>query len=458
MIAAVPWVLLAACSSEPPTGTSGAEPDLLPSLPAATREGARLNAEWYQSWATGEVTAVVATRDGGAVVAGLRAPELVDATHASGAAFVMKLDAAGSIAWTRALSQRPRTVVELPSGDLALGLVAGGFDGPLGDGYGGAAIELWTGAGARRWSRVLSRSAADRVDPRAMTIDSAGDVVMVAACRGTLRSDDVVQPCPGDVHLLVLKIGNDGALRFVRAMAAINEARRPGEDVWMSPTAVTVDAADHVIVAGQYGGGRIELGTATLPKASRWDAFLLELDAQGAPVRGKSFPADAAWISGMSFDRARRLLITGGYALRVELDGETRTAPFGGSDGPDAAGFVALLDSSWARVWDREWYDASHGDRVWAGGDAVLLQGVWGGGRDGWDPRLWVARLRLDDGTVEASYLWDNLGWNASHAALAPDGALFVAGGYVDTIDFGLGPLPQTGSELVDAMYVVKLR
>lgn len=428
-------------------------------LDAADSGPSPILATWNQSWATGEIAAVVPRREGGVLIAGQHRDDLVDETNKTGHGFLLALAPDGSEVWHRVLPElHPRAVVQLPSGDWFVAGVRLVFDDE-GEWYVGADLSVFSASGEARWSRKLADSP-NIVYPVAATVDDAGEVVVAAQCNGSFTYDTYSADCQKNTHALLAAVGFDGAFRWGKSIAPTIDDPTSTDEHFVRPVALLATKTNHFVLSAQYSGRLVD-GPVSLPKGT-YTAALLELDEKGTTLRGKSFVATknygSSWIADLALDDAGHLAVTGGYQLGFWLDdGVTRTAPFGAPDGPDPAGFVAMLDEDWHLVWDHEWFDESYGQRVWFQAGDVVLQGVWGGPHCCYDPRLYVARLSSADGAPERSSVFARLGWGGSTSGLAPDGSLWAAGAYRNAIDFGLGPLPDSGGDFTDRTYVVKL-
>lgn len=269
-------------------------------------------------------------------------------------------------------------------------------------------------------------------------------------------------PASPNSSIFVAKLDRDGNFVFGTSFVDQN-AQTPN---WTAGHAIAADTKGGVWVVGQYRG-MIDFGSKT-KIGSGWPnapgAFALKLDSTGKYVFARAL--GSAW---------------GTTATAVAIDGSNNAYVGYESGGPTDYGgglrnvapnhlAVAKYDSAGNWVWDKQ-FPASVGIpnlsamTIDAQGRLVVVGSYrgsldFGGGPlpvpQGSSPDLYVAKLDTANGGYVGAKGFGSATFvdYASAVAADPNGGIYVAGGFGDTIDFGLGNMTSSGSYDV---FVVKL-
>jgi hypothetical protein len=207
-----------------------------------------------------------------------------------------------------------------------------------------------------------------------------------------------------------------------------------GEDLDEHVAGIAVDAAGNTVVYGEVGAID-ELG------ARFSDGLLVQKrDPSFSVVYTRTYPANSGTAAGLALDPEQNAVLTGVTPYGIEIAGEL--AP---------AGMFALkLDGEGNPLWQR-----SFGDGVGAASAAavddqgnIVVSGAFaqldlGGGAliSAGSLDVFVAKLATD-----GSHLWSQRGGSCGDdqglaVRIATDGSIYVAGSFVDAIDFGSAPV-----------------
>jgi hypothetical protein len=189
---------------------------------------------------------------------------------------------------------------------------------------------------------------AERQAPRALAVDSRGEIFVVGAFQGamtllnkTSNTNIQLQAVGQFSNIFLAKFGANGEVIWAKSFAS--------NALDTSAEAVAVDAQDGVVITGSFGA-TLNLGGATLTSTAGGpggggDAFVARFDADGAPMWSQRFGTPGAsnlCVADAIAIRQDKVVI-GGYMTA----GATMT--FGATTLPTAAGydgFVATLDAA----------------------------------------------------------------------------------------------------------------
>jgi hypothetical protein len=351
----------------------------------------------------------VVDANGGAIVAGefngvmtVGAQKLTSAGGKD--AFVVRLDAGGSIAWAKrygsvTYDERVKAVAALPDGGAVL---AGTFDGAVD--FGGTTLTSIVGPDAF----VLRLDAAggrvfvlqlENADARAVAVDDGGDILVVGDFKGTTTFGNIELTSPqsdvfaarvspaGDVlaaksYVFPAKAGAlavaahagrtylagsfQGSVDFgtglltsagskdvfvARLTSSLDAtfAKRFGDDTSQEARSVAVLSDGSVAIAGSFRG-KLDLGGTTLVADTQDDAFVGRLDENGGLVFGLRFgDADTQTARSIAVGSGDGLIVGGGFHGTIDPgDG-----PVTSEDGEDA--FVTWLDPQGVAVKTLRW-------------------------------------------------------------------------------------------------------
>jgi hypothetical protein len=257
------------------------------------------------------------------------------------------------------------------------------------------------------------------------------------------------------ISLLCLS-SSAGAVPFVHDWSQLF-----GDGDWQDGHGVAVDGNGNVIVTGFFWG-LVNFGGDALANVGNSDIFLAKLDAGGNHVWSRRF-GDASNDGSEGWDVA--VDASGNVALAGRLDG---TVDFGGGVLTSAGGhdiFVAKFDAGGNHLWSHVFGDASNQDvydvAVDGSGSVVVTGNFLGtvdfgggsltsaGGED-----IFVAKF-----DAAGSHVWSqrfgaaNL-QNGESVAIDASGNVVVTGSFLDSVDFGGGPLTSdTGVDIFVAKF-----
>jgi hypothetical protein len=224
---------------------------------------------------------------------------------------------------------------------------------------------------------------------------------------------------------------------------------------------VTDPASGDILVAGDYTD-TVDSGMGPVESVNGWNAFLARFTASGEPIWSRTF--GGKWsdeITSLAIDDASGdIVISGQFDDTISFGGPplTTTSQF--------TMFLARLDADGNHRWSRSFgYPVSAQVAIDAAGDIVLAGNFMhtldlGGAplvattpSDPWSipvPDVFIAKL-----TATGEHVWSKRFGSPSveeidRVAVAPDGAIIVAGAHADAdLDFGGGPLPFNTSMAV---------
>jgi hypothetical protein len=278
----------------------------------------------HGSGAQDRAAAVALLPSGDIVVVG----SIFGGTSAGGEdAFVMVVDPQAAIVWTwqfgtAAADAATGVAVDANGAITVVGRTAGDLAGP-GAGLDDLFVARFAATGGPPTALLQFGTAAhDRA--RAVAVDAAGDVVVVGETRGALRGASA-----GSSDAFALRLRPDGSevwgVQF-------------GTSVFDTATGVAIGPAGEVAVVGWTFGGLYG------PHAGLTDAFVVRLDADGAPLWSAQLggPGDDA-ATGAAFDGRGQLVVAG------QTDGPLAGTLKGGFDA-----FAVRFDAAGGELWRQQ--------------------------------------------------------------------------------------------------------
>jgi Beta-propeller repeat len=270
--------------------------------------------------------------------------------------FVAKLDSAGDTIWSGQYGGAGAARVKSLAVDGADSVViAGEFedivdfgDGPHTNaggapGYDGFVLKLDAG-GNTAWSKAFGG-----VDSNGMpylfdtatdvAVDASGNVVLVGYFHGTV--DFGCAPLSlGNTGALVVKLDSDGGCLWSKAFADT------GAD------AVAVDGSGDVLLAGSFSG-IIDFGTGPVSSGINDDLFLVKFDAAGAAVWAGNYDMSSPGstiITDIAVDSSGSTVMTGRFEGELNFGG----APIESSPNLWDVIFLVKIDPEGSHVWTTE--------------------------------------------------------------------------------------------------------
>ncbi len=225
------------------------------------------NPLWTRLWGSGgyhELKDIALDASGNVYLTGKANGSLNSVTSAGGNdAFLMKVDAAGTMLWTRlwgtAGSDYGNGLVLNAAGDvLVTGVTEGSLDGEPYAGGTDIFLTAWTADGARLWTTQWGTTGDD--GGNALALDGAGGYIVAGTTFGDLEG----QINSGTRDAFVTRLDVDGAPLATRLQGTVQ---------WDSAKAIAVNTAGKAFVAGETDGafpGQTSAGSS--------DAILWYLD------------------------------------------------------------------------------------------------------------------------------------------------------------------------------------
>lgn len=228
-------------------------------------------------------------------------------------------------------------------------------------------------------------------------------------------------------------------------------AKQLGESGEQRALAVAVAPSGNIVVAGRMTG-TMKVGQTTLLSAGGYDAFVLELTPDGAPIWGQRLGDSAdqeAW--GVAVDGAGNVLVTGIFAGSIDLGGGPTVTSQGLTDA-----FVVKLDPGGKPIWLAVAGGPLAQEGVSIAADAagdVIVTGGFDGATD-FGLGVSTSADMLDAfvwkiGAAGSPKWVKTFGGYGDDEALSvvvgPSNHLFVTGYFDETVDFGDGVIKDGG-------------
>jgi predicted nucleic acid-binding protein len=243
---------------------------------------------------------------------------------------------------------------------------------------------------------------------------------------------------------------SDGFLAKLDAGGNHLWSKRFGDAESQQVTAIAVDNAGYVVIAGTFAGV-IDLGGGPLTSKGGLDVFLAKLDPAGNHVWSRSF-GDAKDQSAVNLavDGSGNVLLSGDFLGTLDFgDGQLTSA--GGLDV-----FLAKLDAAGNHLWSKSFGDTDDqkGLRVAANGAGdILVGGDFFGMMDlggGPLPTMGGNDVVIAKLNSAGNHLWSKRFSGASDQvqlrfALDEAGDAVLAGGFTGSVDLGGGALTSVG-------------
>lgn len=397
-------------------------------------------------------------------------------------AFVVKLNAAGTLVWARKVGG--------PSADHALGVavdgsgnvyMAGFFSGTADFDPGPATLSLTSAgdqdafvvklnsSGTLVWARHVGGDGQDQ--PYTVAVDGAGNVYLTGDFIGTADFD----PGPAVVSFTSLAEDYDAFVVKLNASGGLVWARQFGGTGAEAAYGLALDAVGNVYLAGYFEGTADfdpGAGTANLASVGMIDGFALKLNAAGTFVWARRFGGgDVDYASKIATDGAGNLYVVGYFAGTADFNPGPGTATF--TAGGAADGFLVKFDGAGTFAWVRKLGGSSLDEALDVAADQAgntYVVGYFQGTVD-FDPSPRTANLTSDGIQDAFAVKFDALGnlvWARRFGgpsfevaqAVATDraGHVYLAGRFAETADFdpGAGTTKLTAVGSNDA-FVAKL-
>jgi hypothetical protein len=336
---------------------------------AADSDSGAVSAPWALSIGGGALWAVDVDAQQDIAVSGMSTP-----SNGYNRFFVEKLDAGGSVLWTKSAGTSTYGVAHIglavafdTAGDVyAAGLtsdaldVGGGAKGP------GAFVVKYDSGGTFVWeygpfpATTFSN----------LRVKSTGNVVVAGETHGANDFGGGTVTSAGNNDALLVEITSSGS--YVRARAWGDA----GYQMFMS---LALDSSDDVFLAGElegtvdFGGGAMTGGSAG---SGAYDSFLLELDPSASYLRQLDTKMQTSGVGFAGITTANgHVFVAGASAKNTGLS-------LGGGLLDCGGAFVAELDSSFGHAWSSCYANAYGGKVAADSSGGVALAGGYSGNVD----------------------------------------------------------------------------
>lgn len=367
-------------------------------------------------------------------------------------AFLANLDPTAQHRWAKAFSSSTQESAgnDVSFDGLGNTINAGGLKGTVN--FGGGPLDSPWGFsiyaakyapdGTHVWSKQYGQAggigAAYQSD-----VDDAGNVYLGASYSAGIVDFGCGPLVPaGDYDALVAKLDPAGNCLW---------SKRFGDAAFQQTSGAAVDASGNVIITGILNG-TTDFGGGPLTSNGGQDVFVAKFDAVGNHLWSKRFGSAGNQLGmGIATSKTGDIAIIGYFGGTLDFDANPMISA-GGEDG-----FVAVLDASGKHVWSRRiggsqndgvrsaafdnWgnvgiigyfvntIDLGDGPLQSAGGFDIMLAKY--SGADG--KHLWSARFGDAANQVGQGIAFDAKGYT------------HITGDFVNSVDFGTGPLISTG-------------
>lgn len=366
-------------------------------------------------------------------------------------AFLAKLDPDGNHQWSRRFGnaniQQARGVKVDHEGNL---IVTGDFLGSIDLGGGAYAasnsdifVAKFDPSGNHLWSRQIA-GGIERV--YSLVLTTTDDVVIVGLFNSTLDvgNDPLINGDPYDDVFIAKLSGADGSSLWSKSFSVTSEHFNG----YVQPA---TDSSDNIYLAGKFHG-TVAFGPS--PLVSQYaDAFLVKLDADGNHSWSQQFgDGELQQVTEIIVDGFGQILAMGMFRGTIDFGGGALSAP--GFDNINI--FLAKMSTTGEHLWSRgfggDGQDLPAGIAPTDQGGFFFMAGV------SKEIDLGAGVLRADDGftvlarfDAEGDVLWSKQfssaqGGGAGRLVLVPTtGEVVMAGGHRGTVDYGSGPLTESG-------------
>lgn len=267
-------------------------------------------------------------------------------------------------------------------------------------------------AGNLKWTKAINNSTGDMYRAE-LILDQSGNLLLTGSFSGGTPDMDpgpavaTVGGTCSETQYYVLKLDHDGNYLW---------AKNVGEKCSnIAPYDIAVDSRNSIYLAGTYLGDKDfdhGTGTYTLPSSGSYDLFISKLDSNGNFIKAiKAGSSDIEEARGIAIDRADNIYITGKYTYKTDFDPGTDTL-FLYPNSWAWNSFVAKYDTSLAVKWAKNFANpplstsgSGYGLRLTCDEDCnVNIIGLFGGKLD-FDPGPDTAFMNSSTGSVFISRL-----------------------------------------------------
>jgi len=299
-----------------------------------------------------------------------------------------------------------------------------------------------TADGQHKWSKRFGDASSQ--NGRAIALDSTGNIYITGEIFGAIDfGNGIPLMSKGSGDAFVAKFDPDGNHIWSRLF---------GDASSQEGLAIAVTPANQVIVAGTFSGFIPLTGNELPSNMNSSDIFVIKLDDSGFDVGAKSYGSSSTDnLMGLAVDSKGSVLLSGSFSDTISF-GKAGTIPSAG----DADGFVLKLKDNLDEEWVRTYGDANFqrvASVVTSPNDDVFLMGDFTGSIALSNGTTLDAPPMLRSVFIISVATDGALRWGKSTGAaqsffarqmLASDTssqAIYAAGFYDGSLDFGGGPL-----------------
>jgi PKD repeat protein len=258
-------------------------------------------------------------------------------------AFILKLNSAGTQVWVKNFTNdgndQVRKLVVDGSGNVAIEgnfsntINFGGADLTVGNALSNTFVAEFDNNGGHIWSRKIGDNNGN-VDARGMTVDSAGNVIVTGSTLKALDYGGGVIPNSTGTDIWIAKYSPTGGYAWAKDIGGISNDYSQ---------AVSVDAANNVLLAGYFESSSIAFGGQTLNQMGSGDSFITKISSTGSFTWARQFGGTSADQLDAVAAEPDGSVVAGGYFYGTATYDGTALSSADGTSGVDG---VVLRTSS----------------------------------------------------------------------------------------------------------------
>ncbi len=312
--------------------------------------------------------------------------------------------------------------------------------------------------GSHRWSRRFGSSGIDLGN--AVTVDATGNATISGLFALTVNFGGVPIASAGSNDIFVAKY-NGATSSHIWSKGFGGTAAESGESV-------ATDVSGNVFITGNFNSSSITFGGPALTNAGNGDAFLAKLAAaDGSHIWSKRFGGSGSdFGTSVVIENSGSVFSTGVFtSTTIDLGGGPQT----NSGGNDV--FLGKFNNSGTHLWSKAFggagADSCTGVTVSNVGDPVITGNFFSttnfGGvslNNSGDADIIVAKYAGIDGAHQWSRRFGSTDRDFSRSVTVDSaGNAFITGDFASsTLDFGGGPLMNTGGANSADIFIAKLK
>ncbi|MEZ4503875.1 MAG: helix-turn-helix transcriptional regulator [Dehalococcoidia bacterium] len=305
----------------------------------------------------------------------------LEAGNGTPTTWLARFEADGATAWSRTLARGDLDLVRVATRDDAI-VVAGAFTGTIevggrsltASGTHDLVVAAFSPEGDLRWLRALDGEGTEAAVDVAMTENGpivAATLERVDSGGSATKGGDGAAPTRSAAVLLVA-LDNDGNERWTRLIEGAPATEAAAEPSTLTLAGIEATEDGGIVLAAALRGA-IDLGAGTLESAGERDILLARFDADGTLTWNRLFGGDRDDLPLALAADDDRLLVSGVFRGRLDLDGHAIESSTNTDGGPSQNGFLATFtlegEAATARVFGAPRSARGQELLVGAGGD-----------------------------------------------------------------------------------------